>query len=177
VKTQKYYEYGVKDLLSFEKLAVARPDSITTETIGAYIALRKGADVRISSINRELQALRRMFHLAQEWGSVEKALPTVRMVPGENQRDSEAMNQHMDASLLSDVASIVLDCGLRPEEYFRLRPENIRDRNVEVQFGKTDNARRKIPNDGKSASDSGYATFQNRRWGVGVSGSHEERAH
>ena len=65
-----------------------------------------------------------MFHLAQEWGKVEKALPAVRMVPGENHRErvlaaeeetlyfagakSEAMNQHMDASLLADVASILL---------------------------------------------------------------------
>jgi integrase len=160
-KTQKYYEYGVKSLLAFEKLASARLDSITTETIGAFIAVRKGAGVQISSINRELQALRRMFHLAQEWGKVEKTLPTVRMVPGENHRErvltaeeealyiagakSEAMNQHMDASLLSDVASILLDCGLRPEECFRLRPENVRDGKIEIQYGKTDNARRRIP--------------------------------
>jgi len=160
-KTQKYYEYGVKSLLAFEKLAAARLDSITTETVGAFVALRNGAGVQISSINRELQALRRMFHLAQEWGRVEKALPTVRMVPGENHRErvltaeeealyfagakSEAMNQHMDASLLSDVASILLDCGLRPEECFRLRPESVRDGRIEIQYGKTDNARRRIP--------------------------------
>lgn len=161
LKTQKYYEYGVKSLLSFEKLATAHLDSITTETIGAFVAVRKGAGVEISSINRELQALRRMFHLAQEWGKVEKALPAVKMVPGENHRErvltpeeetlyfagakSEAMNQHMDPSLLSDVATILLDCGLRPEECFRLRPESVRDGRIEIQYGKTDNARRRIP--------------------------------
>jgi integrase len=161
VKTQKYYEYGVKSLLAFEKLAAARLDSITTETIGAYVAVRKGAGIQISSINRELQALRRLFHLAQEWGKVERALPTVRMVPGENHRErvltseeealyfagakSEAMNQHMDPSLLSDVATTLLDCGLRPEECFRLRPENVRDSKIEIHYGKTDNARRRIP--------------------------------
>lgn len=42
----------------------------------------RGWVVEISTINRELQALRRMFHLAQEWGKVERALPTARMVPG-----------------------------------------------------------------------------------------------
>ena len=72
-KTQKYYEYGVKSLLSFERLATARLDATTTETIGAFVAVRKDAGVQISSINRELQALPRMFHLAQEWGKVEKA--------------------------------------------------------------------------------------------------------
>jgi len=161
VKTQKYYEYGVKALLSFDRLASARLDLITTETIGSFIALRKGAGVQISSINRELQALRRMFHLAQEWGKAEKALPSVRMIPGENHRErvltaeeeslyfagakSEAMNDHLDPSLLSDVASILLDCGLRPEECFRLRPENVRDGKIEIHYGKTDNARRRIP--------------------------------
>jgi len=161
VKTQKYYENGVKALLSFEKLADARLDSITTDMIGAFVAIRLGVGVQISSVNRELQALRRMFHLAQEWGKVEKALPTVRMVPGENHRErvltaeeealyfagakSEAMNEHMDSSLLSDVASILLDCGLRPEECFRLRPESVRDGKIEIQYGKTDNARRRIP--------------------------------
>jgi integrase len=161
VKTQKYYEYGVKALSSFDKLASARLDLITSETIGGFIALRKGAGVQISSINRELQALRRMFHLAQEWGKVERALPTVRMIPGENHRErvltaeeealyfvgakSEAMNEHLDPSLLSHVASILLDCGLRPEECFRLRPESVRDGKIEIQYGKSDNARRRIP--------------------------------
>jgi len=48
--------------------------------------------------------------------------------------------------LLPDVAVILLDCGLRPEECFRLRwEENIRDGAIEIQYGKTDNARRRIP--------------------------------
>jgi integrase len=38
-----------------------------------------------------------------------------------------------------------LDCGLRPEECFRLRPENVADDRIEIHFGKTDNARRRIP--------------------------------
>jgi integrase len=136
-------------------------DAITTETIGAFIAARKETGVQISSINRELQSLRRMFHLVREWGTVEKTLPTVRMVPGENHRErvltaeeeslyfagakSEAMNQHVDPSLLSDVATILLDCGLRPEECFRLRTENVRHGKIEIPYGKTDNARRRIP--------------------------------
>ena len=28
-----------------------------------------------------------MFHLAQEWGKVEKALPKVKMLPGEKHRE------------------------------------------------------------------------------------------
>jgi integrase len=58
---------------------------------------------------------------------------------------SKKMEQHFDPSLLHDVASILLDCALRPEECFRLRPENVRDGRIEIQYGKTDNARRRIP--------------------------------
>ena len=160
-KTSKYYEYGVKSLLAFEKLAGTRLDAITMETIGGFIAKRRECGLEVSSINRELQALRRMFHLAEEWGKVEKALPTVKMIPGENHRErvltpaeetlyfraagSKAMEEHADPRLLADVARILLDCGLRPEECFRLRSENVTDGMLEIHFGKTDNARRRIP--------------------------------
>ena len=160
-KTIKYYEYGTKSLLAFEKLANAPIDAITSETISGFVAIRKERGLEISSVNRELQALRRMFHLALEWGRVEKALPTVKMIPGEKHRErvltpeeealyfaaarSEAMEQHKDPSLLWAVASILLDCGLRPEECFRLRTESVRDGRIEIQYGKSDNARRRIP--------------------------------
>jgi integrase len=159
-KTLKYYEYGVKSLLAFKKLADARLDVINGDAIGAFIALRREAGLEVSSINRELQALRRMFHLATEWGRVEKALPTVRMIPGENHRErvltpeeeelyfraatSPMMEHHTDPSLLADVSRILLDCALRPEECFRLKPENILEGNIEIHFGKSDNARRRI---------------------------------
>jgi hypothetical protein len=67
----------------------------------------------------------------------------LRLAPAEEETlyfagaKSEAMNQHMDASLLSDVATILLDCGLRPEECFRLRPESAHLGKVEIQYGKT----------------------------------------
>jgi integrase len=160
-KTLRYYEYGVKSLLVFDRLADARPDTITGETIGGFIATRRERGLEVSSINRELQALRRMFHLAGEWGRVEEALPTVKMVPGEKHRErvlnaeeeslyfraagTKAMEQHMDSRLLADVARILLDCGLRPEKCFLLRPENVIDGRLEIHFGETGNARRHIP--------------------------------
>ena len=152
VKTRKYYEYGVKSLLAYEKLAGAALDTITSETIAGYVAKRQEAGLMVASINRELQALRRMLFLAQEWGKVEKALPRVRMLTGERHRERVLMNQeekrYLEAAapLLHDVAVILLDCGLRPEEAFRLRwAENVRDGGIEVQYGKTDNARRRVP--------------------------------
>ena len=50
-----------------------------------------------------------------------------------------------DPFLLRDVATVLIDCGLRPEECFRLQWEHVRDGAVHVPFGKTENARRTIP--------------------------------
>jgi integrase len=160
-KTLEYYENGVKSLLAFQKIADCRLDGITGETIGEFAGKRRNAGLEVSSVNRELRALRRMFRLAQEWGKVEKALPTVKMLPGENHRErvltaeeedlyfraagSEAMEQHTDPRLLADVARILLDCALRPEECFRLKPANIVEGKLEIHFGKSGNARRRIP--------------------------------
>jgi integrase len=122
---------------------------------------KRGRLLQVASLNRELQVLRRMFHLAEEWGRVERALPKVKMLAGEQHRErvltaaeeelyfkgasTEAMEAYADAALLRDVATILLDCGLRPEECFRLRRENVLDSKLEIHYGKTDNARRRIP--------------------------------
>jgi len=50
-----------------------------------------------------------------------------------------------DPFLLRDITTILIDCGLRPEECFRLRWENVQDGAVHIPFGKTDDARRTIP--------------------------------
>jgi len=165
-KTLAFYENGVARLLAFEPLASSRLDGIAPK-LAEYVAERqkakgkRGRPLQVRSINCELQVLRRMLRLAAEWGQVTTALPSVKLLPGENHRErvltpeeeglyfagakSEAMCQHVDASLLSDVASVLLDCGLRPEECFRLRLESVRGGMIEIQSGKTDNARRRIP--------------------------------
>lgn len=50
-----------------------------------------------------------------------------------------------DPFLLRDVTTMLIDCGLRPEECFRLLWEPVRDGAVHIPFGKTDNAHRTIP--------------------------------
>jgi integrase len=151
IKTRLYYENGAKNLLSHDDLAGAPLDSMTTEQISGYVRARQQRGLLVASINRQLQVLRRMFHLAQEWRKVEKALPSVKMLPGERHRDrvlipdEEARYLAKAGPLVRDVASILLDCGLRPEECFRLRWPSVRDGDVEIQYGKTDNARRRIP--------------------------------
>jgi len=166
-KTLAYYENGVNRLLAFERLACERLDGITGDRVAEFITERqkakgkRGSLLQVASLNRELQVLRRMFHLAQEWGRVERALPNVKMLPGEKHRErvltaaeenlyfrgasTDAMAQYADAALVRDVATILLDCALRPEECFRLRPENVVEGKLEIHYGKSDNARRRIP--------------------------------
>ncbi len=151
LKTKAYYENGVKHLLAFDKLASEPVDAITSEKIAGYVAKRQADGLKVASVNRELQALRRMFALAVEWGRVDKALPRVRMVSGEAHRErvltdaEEAIYLANATPLLYDVATILIDCALRPEECFRLQWSSVRDGQIEIQYGKTDNARRHIP--------------------------------
>lgn len=92
-----------------------------------------------------------MFNLASEWNVVERPLHRVRMLKGENQRDrvltSEEEKKYLRqaAPLLRDVATVLLDCALRPEECFRLKPTHVQHGNLEIPWGKTENATRKIP--------------------------------
>jgi integrase len=70
----------------------------------------------------------------------EKALSGIRAAQrGEQPRKPE------DPYLLVDVATILLDCGLRPEECYRLRWEYFRGDTIYIPHGKTVNARREIP--------------------------------
>jgi len=41
-----------------------------------------------------------------------------------------------DAFLLHEVITTLIDSGLRPEEFFRLKPENIREGAVWIYKGK-----------------------------------------
>jgi integrase len=49
-----------------------------------------------------------------------------------------------DAFVLRDVITTLLDCGLRPEECFRLTPESIRDGAIWNYRGKRKASRRRI---------------------------------
>jgi integrase len=187
IKTKEYYEYGVKCLVGFEKLATLRLDAITSEAIGAYVAARQAVGNEITTINRQLQVLRRMFNLAMKWKKVQTKLETVKMLPGEHRRDrvlspaeealyfaaarSPKMQKHADPALLADVDMVLIDCALRPEECFRLRPANLVDDGIEIRYGKTDNARRRIPMTPRVKEILDMRAERSR------AGSHEERAH
>ncbi len=156
-----------------------------------------------------------MLKFAMEWGKVDKALPKVEMLPGENHRDrvltdgrrgryleaataigeaiQEAYQRALmgiratmrgkqpikpeDPFLLRDVATVLLDCGLRPEECFRLSWEHVRDDALHVPFGKTENARRDNPTHAEGRGVDGDAAGTRRQWRMGLSRADPKRAH
>lgn len=181
--TVRFYENSVANLQACSKLAGLPMNEITAEQIAGFVAHRQVAKVQVSTLNRDLATLRRVFHLAQEWGKVSTILPRVRLLSGENRRErvltpdeerkyreaatdaGRALNQGYllslegiravqrgqqpkkpDAFLLRDVATVLIECGLRPEECFRLRwQDSIRDGAVEIYTGKGRGSRRRIP--------------------------------
>ena len=77
------------------------------------------------------------FRLNQDYNAALGGIRAVRR--GEQPRKP-------DAFLLRDVMTILIDCGLRPEECFRLRwSENIGDGVIEIHNGKGRGSRRKVP--------------------------------
>jgi integrase len=171
------------------ELANLRLDAITAETLADFAAYRRENGMQVSTIKRDLATVRRMCHLAQEWGRVTTVLPRVRMLSGERQRErvltAEEEQKYLDATLalgrelddsyrralegiratqrgeqpkrpdaylLRDVSTILIDCGLRPEECHRLKWENIRDGAIEIFVGKRKASRRRIPASGRVLS-------------------------
>jgi integrase len=170
-------------LLAFDPIATSTLDSINTAHVTGFISKRRKAKLKVSSINRELEVLRRMLRLAFEWGLLDKPALRVQMLPGENERDhvltGEEESRYLKATaavgdsilaaharaldgiraqqrgeipagpsdpfLLRYVTTILLDCDLRPEESFRLRWQHVREDVLHIPFGKTENARRRIP--------------------------------
>jgi len=98
-RTVTFYETTVNNLKSFAKLANMPLDQITSEILGEFAAERQRQGMKVSTINRELATVRRMFNLAQDWGLVSTLLPRVRLNPGESGRMRVLSIQEEDSYL------------------------------------------------------------------------------
>ena len=154
-RTQIWYRGGIRRLSEFAPLAKAKLGDIRSELVHAYVAKRQTDGLNVTSINRELQILRRVLRLAVEWGAVDTAIK-IRLLPGERHREraitpeEEARYLHAATELLCSIATVLIDSGLRPEECYRLRWENAvwvngRYGTLLIEHGKTAAARRVIP--------------------------------
>jgi integrase len=155
-KTWLYYRNGVRRLKGYAPLVSSSLDDAKLgEKVPGYVAHRQAKRLQVASINRELQVLRRLLHLAVEWGFVEQS-PKIKMLSGEQHREfvlsqeEEAKYLAVASEPLASVATVLADTGMRPEECYRLQWEyvtwvNGRHGSLFVTHGKTAAARRSLP--------------------------------
>jgi integrase len=155
IKTWLWYRNGLRRLNGFSALASLPLNEVTSESISSYVARRQSEDLAVSSINRELQVLRRILNLAVEWGELVSPIK-VKLLTGETHRERvikpDEERRYLDAApeLLASIVTVLVDSGLRPEECFRMRWENInfsagKYGSLFVTHGKTAAARRMLP--------------------------------
>jgi hypothetical protein len=138
-----WFRAGIPRLTAYEPLAKAKVDGITNEQVAGFAAHEqtrrqnrgRPADeekcgMAVSSINSALRVLRRVLNPAAEWGILE-ASPRLRLLPGEHRRERVVTQveeqRYLEAAqpLLADVATVLADTGLRPDECYRLRWEHL----------------------------------------------------
>jgi integrase len=163
-----WFRAGMRRLRACESLAKATLDEITNEKVAGFAAHEqarlqnrgrgeeeKKRGLAVSSINSSIRVLRRVLNLAVEWGLVE-SVPRLALLPGEQHRervvtpDEELRYLGAASALLADVATVLADTGMRPDECYRLRWEEItwangRNGSLLVSHGKTTAARRVLP--------------------------------
>jgi integrase len=154
-RTVVWYRGGIRRLSELALLAKARLGEITAEMVHAYIVKRQTDGLNVTSINRELQILRRILRLSVEWGTVQSTIK-VKLLPGEKRRervlgvDEELRYLAAAHEPLASIASLLVDSGLRPDEAYQMRWESItwvngRHGTFLVAYGKTAAARRLLP--------------------------------
>ena len=155
VKTWLWYRNGIRRLKDFAPLASLSLNQITGESVTGYVAHRQSKKLVTSSINRELQVLRRVLNVAVEWGAIDAAIK-VKLLTGEARRervislDEESRYLAAAPEPLASISTVLVDSGLRPEECFRMRWENVNFETGKygsflVTHGKTASARRLLP--------------------------------
>ena len=103
----------MKNLTGFVRLANCRLDKITVQDIAAFVRTRRDAGLQVTSVNRQLEVLRRIFKLAEEWNETEKRLPRVEMLGGERHRDRVLSLDEEDRYLAGAVGVQIQDAYFR----------------------------------------------------------------
>lgn len=154
-KNAKWYRNECRVLGEYKPLANAALDGIGGELASEFAAWRIRQGRQIATVNSSLRVLRRVLNLGVEWGLISVA-PKLKVMGGERRRErvvsreEEAKYLAVASEPLGSVATVLADTGMRPEECFRLRWEQVtwlngRNGAVLVTHGKTASARRVLP--------------------------------
>jgi integrase len=159
-KTFELHELNCKTLKRFFRGRYL--DEITTEMVEDFKLARKQERIRWAksrsvagaTVNRALTTLKLLYHQAERAGyTVRNPVAGVAMFPEplDSMRvisfEEQAAYLTETSQPLHDIAKIILDTGMRPEEVFRLRTENLdfKQKAIFNPYGKTKAARRIIP--------------------------------
>ena len=150
-----WYRTQLTNISAYQPLVKRKLGTITTEHVADYAATLQAKGWQPSSVNSSLRVLRRVLRLAVEWGVADSA-PKIKLLRGEHHREQvvsreeEARYLAAAGELMADIAVVLSDTGMRPEENARLRWESIAWHNgqhgtLQVTHGKTAAARRMLP--------------------------------
>jgi integrase len=150
-----WYRGGMGALLAFKPMANARLDTINNELAAQFASHRQAGGKQVSTVNSSLRVLRRILGLATEWGVLDTR-PTVSLLSGERHRETvvtpreEQLYLEHASEPLKSIATILVETGIRPDECYRLRWEDLHWKTfgkstLRVTKGKTPAARRVIP--------------------------------
>jgi integrase len=141
-------------LLTFAAIADAPLDAITGETVSRYARHRQEVpENSVVTVNGDLRTLRRILHLAVEWGRLDR-VPTIHELPQSKGRDrvlsfaEEAKYLAKASENLRDATVLAVDTGMRPNsELFPLKwaDVDLKAGVLHVRQGKTDSAQRSLP--------------------------------
>ena len=109
--------------------------------------------LRPATVNRELACLKALFNYAIKSDlPLRNPVSRVNFLKEQNEQtrvlsyDEQGKYLAKATPLLCDVAGLMLETGMRPEEVYRIRPENVSlaDGYLFIPYGKTKAARRQI---------------------------------
>ncbi len=154
-KSLKWYRNEARVLSEYKPLADAPLDQIKESLLAGFKSWRLKQKKSISTVNSSIRVLRSCLNHAIDDGLIEVA-PKLRVLKGANVRkwvlppDQEASYLAACTEPLRTIAVMILDAGLRPNECFRLRWENVRwvdDQRafLNVLGTKTASASRRLP--------------------------------
>ncbi|HXN73698.1 MAG TPA: tyrosine-type recombinase/integrase [Candidatus Acidoferrales bacterium] len=159
-KTHDLHELNCKTLKRFFRGKYL--DEITSKMVEDFKSARKQERLKWATerfvtgttVNRALTTLKLLYHQAERSGYAVKN-PVVGISMFREPLDSMRIISFEEQSAyltetsqpLHDIAKIILDSGMRPEEVFRMRTENLdfKQRTIFNPCGKTKAARRTIP--------------------------------
>jgi integrase len=158
--TLTFYEGCLERLLTFAAIADTPLNAITGDVVSRYARHRgEVAENSVVTVNGDLRTLRRIMHLAVEWGRLLNA-PAIHELPQPKGRErvvsfeEEPLYLAKASANLRDATILAVDTGVRPNsELFPLRWANVdltaRPESphgvIHIHEGKSDAARRSVP--------------------------------